>query len=229
MKTTLLIMAVGIGSRYGDGVKQLATVDTFGHIIMDYSIHDAIEAAFNKIVFIFRKDIETAFTKIIGGRIESICRNLSVEVKYSFQALDAVPEGVTIPEDCEKPWGTGQSVLAAKEIIHEPFADINADDYYGKDSFVKIHDFLISEAKANSLCMTGFILKNTLSDNGSVTRGIYKVDNKGYLTDIVETQNINKLMEGDVVKASIGDTPVDPESYVSMNMWGVNTRVYPGS
>ena len=221
MKTTLLIMAAGLGSRYGGGIKQLEAVDASKHIIMDYSIHDAIEAGFNKIVFIIRKDIEADFKEVIGGRIEAVCSRLNVEVEYAFQSLDALPEGVILPEGREKPWGTGQAVLAAKDVIHEPFAVINADDYYGKDCFVKIHEFLVSEAKENCLCMAGFILKNTLSDHGAVTRGICQVDATGYLTDVVETQNIAKIMDGDVVKAAVGDIPVDPESYVSMNMWGL--------
>ena len=221
MKTTLLIMAAGLGSRYGGGIKQLATVDASNHIIMDYSIHDAVEAGFNKIVFIIRKDIEEDFKDVIGGRIEAVCRRLNVEVDYAFQSLDALPEGIEVPEGREKPWGTGQAVLAAKDVIHEPFAVINADDYYGKECFVKIHEFLVSDAKENSLCMAGFVLKNTLSDYGAVTRGICQVDETGYLTDVVETQNIVKMMDGDTVKAVVGDTPVDPESYVSMNMWGL--------
>ena len=221
MKTALLIMAAGIGSRYGGGIKQLATVDALNHIIMDYSVHDAIEAGFNKIVFIIRKDIEVDFKEIIGNRIEAICKGLNVDVEYAFQSLDALPEGAVLPEGREKPWGTGQAVLAAKDVVHEPFAVINADDYYGKECFVKMHEFLVSEAKENSLCMAGFILKNTLSDNGGVTRGICKVNEAGFLTDVVETQNIVKIMDGETVKAAVDDTPVDPESYVSMNMWGL--------
>ena len=142
MKTALVIMAAGIGSRFGGGIKQLAAVGPNGEIIMDYSIHDAIEAGFDKIVFIIRHDIEEAFKEAIGDRIEKICAGLGVEIDYAFQALENVPEGFSVPEGRSKPWGTGQAVLACKGIIKEPFAVINADDYYGKEAFVRLHDFL---------------------------------------------------------------------------------------
>ena len=210
-------MAAGIGSRYGAGIKQLAAVDPAGHIIMDYSVHDALEAGFNKIVFIIRKDIETDFKEVIGDRIEAVCKARGVEVSYAFQALDALPEGFAVPEGRSKPWGTGQAVLAAKDLIGEPFAVINADDYYGKEAFVKLHDFLISEAKENAFCMAGFILKNTLSEHGGVTRGICQVDSAGYLTDVVETRNIIKTTEG----AMADGISIDMDANVSMNMWGL--------
>ena len=142
MKTALVIMAAGIGSRFGGGIKQLAAVGPNGEIIMDYSIHDAIEAGFDKIVFIIRHDIEEAFKEAIGDRIEKICADLGVEIDYAFQALENVPEGYSVPEGRSKPWGTGQAVLACKGIIKEPFAVINADDYYGKEAFVQLHSFL---------------------------------------------------------------------------------------
>ena len=142
MKTTLVIMAAGIGSRYGGGIKQLAAVGPNGEIIMDYSIHDAIEAGFDKIVFIIRHDIEQAFREAIGDRIEGICAGLGVELGYAFQELDALPEGVTLPDGRTKPWGTGQAVLSCKDQLDGPFAVINADDYYGKQAFVILHDFL---------------------------------------------------------------------------------------
>ncbi len=218
MKTTLLIMAAGIGSRYGAGIKQLAQVGPTGEIIMDYSIYDAIKAGFNKIVFIIRKDIEDDFKKIIGERIEKICNEVNVEVDYTFQCLEDVPQGVEIPEGRAKPWGTGQAVLAAKDIIKEPFAVINADDYYGKEAFTKIHDFLVSDQlKSNAYCMAGFVLKNTLSDNGGVTRGICQVNDNEYLTDVVETSDIVKVGEGAQTKG----VDLDINSLVSMNMWGL--------
>ena len=223
MKTTLVIMAAGIGSRFGGGIKQLAPVGRHGEIIMDYSIHDAIEAGFNKIVFIIRKDIREAFKEAIGDRIQKICDDLGVEIAYAYQELDHLPDGVeTVPERT-KPWGTGQAVLACREIIHEPFAVINADDYYGKEAFVKLHDFLEGYIpdKAEQLCMAGFILKNTLSENGAVTRGICETNESGYLTAVHETHNIVKTAEGAAVEHQGGLTPVDPESYVSMNMWGL--------
>ena len=217
MKTTLLIMAAGIGSRFGGGIKQLAPVGPNGEIIMDYSIHDAVKAGFNKIVFIIRKDIEEDFKEIIGDRIEALCAKLGVEVDYAFQSLDKIPEGIEIPEGRTKPWGTGQAVLVAKDLINEPFAVINADDYYGKEAFVKLHTFLTSEIKPNGFCMAGFVLKNTLSENGGVTRGVCKMDENGYLTDVVETHDIVKTAEG----AETNGEKIDVESLVSMNMWGL--------
>lgn len=218
MDTTLLIMAAGIGSRFGGGIKQLEPVGPNGEIIMDYSIHDALEAGFNKIVFIIRKDIEEDFMEVIGRRIEKECRRYHVEVDYAFQSLEDLPQGAVLPKDRTKPWGTGQAVLAAKEKIHEPFIVINADDYYGKEAFVKIHEFLVSdEAKGDSFCMAGFILKNTLSENGGVTRGICQVDEKGYLTDVMETPDIVKTDSG----AAVNGKEIDANSYVSMNMWGL--------
>ena len=222
MDTALVIMAAGIGSRFGGGIKQLESVGPNGEIIMDYSIHDAIEAGFNKIIFIIRKDIEEAFKEAIGDRIEKICSGLNVEIQYAYQDLDDLPKGITRPKGRTKPWGTGQAVLACKGIIQEPFVVINADDYYGKEAFVKIHDFLAgyTPARASNLCMAGFILGNTLSENGSVTRGVCTVDKKGYLTDVVETYNIVKTEHG----AKAGETPIDTNSFVSMNMWGLTSE-----
>ena len=223
MKTTLVIMAAGIGSRFGGGIKQLAPVGLNGEIIMDYSIHDAIEAGFNKIVFIIRKDIKDAFKEAIGDRIEKICKDLDVEIAYAYQKLDELPEGVELPAGRTKPWGTGQAVLACKEVLHEPFAVINADDYYGKEAFVKLHDSLVSYTpeKANQFCMAGFILKNTLSENGAVTRGICETNKEGYLTAVHETSNIVKTPEGAAVDNDGQLTPINAESYASMNMWGL--------
>lgn len=220
MKTTLLIMAAGIGSRFGGGIKQLAPVDDAGHIIMDYSIHDAIEAGFNKIVFIIRKDIEADFRQVIGNRIEAVCAARGVEVGYAFQAREDIPAGFAVPEGRTKPWGTGQAVLSAKELIREPFAVLNADDYYGKEAFRKLHDFLVSSAAANQFCMAGFQLKNTLSAHGGVTRGLCRVDPEGKLTDVVETSNIVKIPAG----AAVDGKEVDVNTLVSMNMWGLTPQ-----
>ena len=219
MKTALVIMAAGIGSRFGGGIKQLAAVGPNGEIIMDYSIHDAIEAGFDKIVFIIRHDIEEAFKEAIGDRIEKICADLGVEIDYAFQALENVPAGYSVPEGRSKPWGTGQAVLACKGIIKEPFAVINADDYYGKEAFVQLHSFLqgYTPAEPGKLSMAGFVLKNTLSDNGAVTRGICQMNDQHYLTGVLETSGLRKTAEG----AAAGGKTIDIESLVSMNMWGL--------
>ncbi len=221
MNTALLIMAAGIGSRFGEGIKQLEPVDDCGHIIIDYSIHDAIEAGFNKIVFIIRRDIEEDFRKVIGSRVEPICAAHWVEVAYSFQAMEEIPEGFSVPEERTKPWGTGQAVLAAKAQIDCPFAVINADDYYGKTAFRILHDWLCEPHRETEYCLAGFILKNTLSENGGVTRGICKVDENGYLTEINETKNIIKTEDGAVVNG----IPIDVKSHVSMNMWGLMPEI----
>ncbi len=218
MKTSLVIMAAGIGSRFGEGIKQLEPVGLHDEIIMDYSIHDAIAAGFNKIVFIIRKDIEEAFKERIGNRIEAVCARLGVETAYAFQALSDLPEGFTVPEGRKKPWGTGQAILAARDVIKEPFLVINADDYYGKEGFQLVHDFLVEKATATDFCMAGFIIKNTLSDNGGVTRGICSVDENLMLTDIKETRHIIKTPDG----VSADGVAIDPEGYVSMNMWGLS-------
>ncbi|MDD6616751.1 MAG: sugar phosphate nucleotidyltransferase [Lachnospiraceae bacterium] len=218
--TTLLIMAAGIGSRFGGGIKQLEPVGLHDEIIMDYSIHDALKAGFNKIIFVIRKDIEADFRERIGDRVEAICRNAGVEIDYAFQDLNQVPGEV--PEGRTKPWGTGQAVLAAKELIHEPFAVINADDYYGKEAFCQLHDWLVLEHADDAIAMAGFILKNTLSDNGGVTRGVCNVaEGHTHITDVVETKDIVKTVcEDGTVGAEADGIVLDPESYVSMNFWG---------
>ena len=223
MRTTLVIMAAGIGSRFGGGIKQLAPVGLNGEIIMDYSIHDAIEAGFNKIVFIIRKDIKDAFKEAIGDRIEKICNNLDVEIAYAYQELSELPEGVELPTGRTKPWGTGHAVLACKEVLHEPFAVINADDYYGKEAFVKLHDFLVSGedlGREFTMGMGGFILKNTLSDNGTVTRGVSVVDENGLLSQVHETTGIEMGEDGQI-KCDSEEVQewISPEDKVSMNMW----------
>lgn len=224
MKITLVIMAAGIGSRFGGGIKQLAPVGLNGEIIMDYSIHDAIEAGFNKIVFIIRKDIKAAFKAAIGDRIEKICKDLDVEIAYAYQELNELPECVELPAGRTKPWGTGQAVLACKEVLHEPFAVINADDYYGKEAYVKVHDYLVREQPADDvlhICMAGFRLGNTLSDNGSVTRGLCHITD-GKLTGVTETHNIFKTADG--AESREDGQPaekLDLNELVSMNMWGL--------
>ena len=187
-------------------------VDDADHIIMDYSIHDAIEAGFNHVVFIIRKDIEKEFKDVIGDRIASVCSAHDVTVDYVFQDIKDIPG--TLPEGRTKPWGTGQAVLAAKKIIKTPFIVINADDYYGREGFKSVHEYLMNGGKS---CMAGFVLSNTLSDNGGVTRGICKMDKNGNLTEIVETKNIVKTADG----TEADGVSVDVNSLVSMNMWGL--------
>ena len=209
---TLVIMAAGIGSRFGEGIKQLQRVDEKGHIIMDYSIHDAIEAGFKHIVFIIRHDIEKDFKEILGNRIEAMCERNGIKVSYVYQEINSLSGERT------KPYGTGHAVLACKNVVDEPFVVVNADDYYGKTAFSSIYNFLnaLPQTSKGQYCMAGFVLKNTLSENGGVTRGICIKDDNGYLSDIVETKNIVKMetwAESEGVK-------IDANSCVSMNMWG---------
>ncbi|MGI6095874.1 MAG: nucleotidyltransferase family protein [Lachnospiraceae bacterium] len=223
-KTALVIMAAGIGSRFGKGIKQLEPVGPNGEIIMDYSIYDALEAGFNKVVFIIRRDLEKDFKEIIGRRIEKI-----TEVEYAYQELDDLPSGFIRPENRTKPWGTGQAVLSARSVLHEPFVVINADDYYGKEAFVKVHDYLVQKAEEDDdvldICMAGFVLKNTLSDNGGVTRGVCSLDETGRLIGITETHNIVKTPHGAVVEHEDGTViPLNADNLVSMNMWGLTPR-----
>lgn len=220
MEVSLGIMAAGIGSRFKDGCKQLTPVGPSDEVIMEYSIYDALEAGFNHIVFIIRKSLEEDFRTQLGAKLEGLCK-----VDYAFQDMDNLPEGFTRPADRTKPWGTGHAVLAAKDLIHGPFAVINADDYYGKEAFVKVHDFLVEqeEARLNGtlsapcFCMPGFVLGNTLSDNGSVTRGVCCMDEEGYLKNIEETHHIEKSADGAVSEGR----KLDLDSLVSMNMWGL--------
>ena len=212
MDTTLLIMAAGIGSRFGGGIKQLEPVDANGHIIMDYSVHDAIEAGFNRVVFIIRRDIEQEFCEVIGDRIAAVCAAHQVTVDYAFQDIHDIPG--ELPEGRTKPWGTGQAILAAKDLLNTPFIVINADDYYGKEGFRIIHEYLV---QGGTSCMAGFVLKNTLSDHGGVTRGVCKMDADNNLTEVDETKNIVKTADG----AEADGKVLDCNSLVSMNMWGL--------
>lgn len=221
--TTLVIMAAGMGSRFGGGIKQLEPMGPNGEIIMDYSIYDAIEAGFNKVVFVTRRDLYETFKEVIGDRIAKI-----IHVEYAFQELSDLPEGFSVPEGRTKPWGTGQAILACKDIVKEPFLVINADDYYGKTAFKLIHDYLVEEDSQNfsgankyRFCMAGFILGNTLSDNGAVTRGVCVIDEHNRLIGVNETGGIVKTAAGAECEDKNGNiVPVDLENYVSMNMWG---------
>ena len=211
----LVVMAAGIGSRYGAGIKQLQKVGPQGEIIIDYSIHDALEAGFHKVIFIIRKDIEAEFKEVIGSRIEKIC-----PVEYVFQDLTDLPEGFVCPKDRTKPWGTGQAVLACRGIVDTPFAVINADDYYGKEAFVKMYRFLREhENTKNEYCMAGFKLANTLSENGTVTRGVCAMDEEHNLVRIAETHEIMRKEDGCYTSEEGRD--LSDDTLVSMNMWGV--------
>lgn len=218
MKTTLIIMAAGIGSRFGGGIKQLAKMGPTGEIIMDYSIYDAKKAGFDKIVFIIRKDIEAEFKEVIGDRI-----GRHIDVEYVFQELSDLPEGFQVPEGRAKPWGTGQAVLCCRNIVKEPFVIINADDYYGKEAFVKLHDFLVSGKDLGTeftMGMAGFILKNTLSEHGTVTRGVCVADEHDLLKKVYETSGIRSDDKGGIVcEDSKVQQWITPDARVSMNMW----------
>lgn len=223
-ETALVIMAAGIGSRFGGGIKQLEPMGPGGEIIMDYSIHDALEAGFNKIVFIIRKDLEQDFREIIGRRIEKIA-----PVEYVYQELDRLPEGYTVPEGRKKPWGTGHAVLMVKDLVKEPFMVINADDYYGKEGFRKLHDYMVQDMDTQSdvyeICMGGFILANTLSENGTVTRGVCQMNPDGTLKSVEETYGI-QVKDGRLEASNVDGSPVQVslDQHVSMNMWGLPPR-----
>ena len=214
---TLVIMAAGIGSRFGGGIKQLEPVGPNGEIIMDFSIYDAKEAGFTKVVFVIRKAIEKEFKEVIGNRLSKV-----MPVEYVYQELEDLPEGYHVPEGRVKPWGTGQAILACKDVVKEPFVIINADDYYGKEAFSKLHEFLLSgntDADKINLAMAGFSLKNTLSENGAVTRGVCVADEAGFLKEVVETtgiQCVDGKIQCDNAKVSKWITP---DTMVSMNMW----------
>ena len=224
-ETALVIMAAGIGSRYGAGIKQLAKVGPSGEIIIDYSIHDALKAGFNKIIFIIRKDIEEEFREVIGKRIERIA-----PVDYVYQEMNDLPEGYKTPEGRKKPWGTAQAVWAAREVIDCPFAVINADDFYGAGSFKALHEYLTNEMSEDDevydYCMAGYILGNTLSESGTVARGVCRQNEDGYLRSVTETYKIGRK-EGKVTgeDGEGRERELDEKSLVSMNMWGLKPNI----
>ncbi len=217
-KATLVIMAAGIGSRFGGGIKQLEAVGPSGEIIMDYSIYDAMEAGFDKVVFVIRKSLEKDFKEVIGDRISKV-----VEVAYAYQELDDIP-AIYQERFAErtKPWGTGQAILVCKDLVNEPFLVINADDYYGKEAYVEAFAALTSEAVSEqTISMVGFVLGNTLSENGGVTRGLCQVDTSGYLSKIVETKDIIQVNKTAVIRSE-SSREISLETPVSMNMWGLS-------
>lgn len=214
----LVVMAAGMGSRYG-GLKQIDPVDEQGHIIMDFSIYDAVKAGFKKVVFIIKEENEKDFKAAIGDRLSKV-----IDVSYVYQKLENIPEGFTVPEGRIKPFGTGHAILSCINEVDAPFAVINADDYYGKEAYVKVHDYLVQEQPADDvlhICMAGFRLGNTLSDNGSVTRGLCHITD-GKLTGVTETHNIFKTADG--AESREDGQPaekLDLNELVSMNMWGL--------
>lgn len=222
-KPTLLVMAAGMGSRYG-GMKQIDPVGPNGEIIIDYSIYDAVKAGFGKIVFVIRKETEEAFKQKIGYKTEKI-----IDTAYVYQDVKNIPEGFDFPSERSKPWGTAHAVMACKEVIDTPFAVINADDYYGASTFKLLYDFL-SEAKDGgkyNYCMVGFKVENTLTDNGHVARGICSVDNEGKLLEIHERTRIEKR-NGKIAFTEDGQhwTDIPEGTIVSMNTWGFTKSIF---
>ena len=217
-KPVLVIMAAGMGSRYG-GLKQIDPIEKQGHIIMDFSIYDAKRAGFEKVVFIIMKENEADFKEAVGKRMEAV-----MEVEYVFQDLHNIPEGFEVPEGRVKPWGTAHAVLSAIDVVDGPFAVINADDYYGRDAFQKIYDFLSTTEDDDKYhyTMVGYQLKNTVTDNGHVARGVCSVDENNYLVKVEERTRIEKRGDGIAFTEDEGETwqELASDSIVSMNMWG---------
>ena len=223
MNTTLLIMAAGLGSRYG-GNKQIDRIGPNGEILMEYSIFDAMEAGFDKVVFVIRKNMAETFREMIGDKIAR-----KVQVEYAFQEYDSLPGGFVPPADRTKPYGTVHAVTCAKNVIHEPFAVINADDYYGKDAFVAMAKCLRRmQGSENRASMVAYYLKNTVSENGHVTRGVCSKDAEGHLVKVTETYKILPFPDGTI--RDINDDPsgviLDPNALVSMNFWGFTPSVF---
>ena len=216
---TLVILAAGMGSRFG-GLKQITAVDPFGHAIIDFSLYDAYRAGFRKVAFIIKHEIEEDFKAAVGRRMEKY-----FDVRYVFQQLDKLPEGYAVPEGRVKPWGTGHAVLCAKDAVDGPFAVINADDFYGPSAYAALYDFLTGEHGENEHAMVAYQLKNTVTEHGTVARGICQVED-GYLTDVVERTKIAKRGE-DAAYTEDGETwvPLSGLSPVSMNFWGFQSSM----
>jgi NDP-sugar pyrophosphorylase family protein len=221
MKPTLLVLAAGMGTRYG-GNKQLDEVGPSGETIIDYSIYDAIRAGFGKIVFVIRRDIEEQVKERFVFRLQG-----KIEVDYVFQEISNLPEGVNVAPDRSKPWGTSHAILVTKEKITEPFGVINADDYYGVESFNILRDFLVNDNEPNNYCIVGYKLGNTLSEHGHVNRGVCQAGEDGFLRDIVETRQIEKTNEGAVAPGPDGkQLHFTGNEIVSMNLWGFKPSCY---
>ena len=221
MKPTLLVLAAGMGTRYG-GNKQLDEVGPSGETIIDYSIYDAIRAGFGRIVFVIRRDIEEQVKERFVDRLQG-----KIEVDYVFQEITNLPEGVTVAPDRSKPWGTSHAILVTKDKIKEPFGVINADDYYGVESFKILRDFLVNDKNPDNYCIVGYKLGNTLSEHGHVNRGVCKAGEDGFLSDIVETRQIEKTKEGAVAPGPDGKRLYfTGNEIVSMNLWGFKPSCY---
>ena len=221
MKPTLLVLAAGMGSRYG-GNKQLDQVGPSGETIIDYSIYDAIRAGFGKIVFVIRRDLEEQIKETFIKRLKG-----KIEVDYVFQEITNLPEGLKVPPERQKPWGTSHAILVTKDKIREPFGVINADDYYGIESFKTLYNFLVNDKDVNNYCIVGYKMGNTLSDHGHVNRGVCKADKKGFLESIVETRTIEKRKDGIFAPDSDGNIQkFTGNEVVSMNLWGFKTSCY---
>lgn len=221
MKPTLLILAAGMGSRYG-GLKQLDEVGQAGEAIMDYSIYDALRAGFGKVVFVIRRDFEAAFKEKIASRWEG-----KTEIAFAYQDMDAFVPKVAGQVERAKPWGTGHAVLVAKNVVKEPFVCINADDYYGYSGFKKMADFLTSDCQPTHYGMVGYVLKNTLSENGAVARGVCSMDENFLLTTVTECTGIEEAPAGIFYNAENGEkAPLSPGSLVSMNLWGFHPHIF---
>lgn len=221
MKPTLLVLAAGMGTRYG-GNKQLDEVGPSGETIIDYSIYDAIRAGFGKIVFVIRRDIEEQVRERFVERLQG-----KIEVDYVFQEITNLPEGVSVAPDRSKPWGTSHAILVTKDKIREPFGVINADDYYGVESFTLLRDFLLNDKDPNNYCIVGYKLGNTLSEHGHVNRGVCKADENGFLMNIVETRQIEKTREGAIAPGPDGNPVIfTGNEIVSMNLWGFKPSCY---
>lgn len=214
-KTSLVVLAAGMGSRYG-GLKQIDKIGPNGEIILELSVYDAIKAGFNEVVFIIKKEMEETFKEVIGNKLAK-----HIQVKYVFQELNQIPEGFEVPEGREKPWGTAHALLSCKGVVDCPFAVINADDYYGSDGFQKLHDFLVTNEQDNEYAMVGYILANTVSDHGSVARGVCTVEDNR-LTNVDELENITKRKDQIAYSSDGGMTWINlsDNRLVSMNMWG---------
>lgn len=221
-KLTLLVLAAGMGSRYG-GIKQIDGFGPNGETIMDYSLFDAVRSGFTKVVFIVREEIKETVKEIFLPKLKG-----KVEVDFVVQALDTlVPKEYQNPER-QKPWGTGHAMLCAKDVIHEPFAVINADDFYGQEAFQNVAGFFRSSNNADH-ALVGYTLKNVLSDFGSVSRGVGEEDANGYLTSVVERTNVSRVDGKIIAKEKDGDVVLNPEAKTSMNFWGFHPSIFPAT